>query len=341
MSTNAPFIRSDLQRLLDRARRTLARLARAGWDAGRELIGMLVRASSTPLGLAVWLAGLFGAVVGGLARLDLVIDDIAAARADSAAAVAVDAEPDPLLARISGYEIRLSDVRRFAVEEELIGPEEALTPAAAREREILDRYLEQQLMARAARIDGLADEATVRAELDAAARRILAARYYERRIADATGEEAVRDIYDRMVALADFGEEVRARYAVLRTEDEANALIADFREGRAFGELARERSIDAATARAGGDLGYFAREMMAPELADAAFETEVGAVSAPFKTEFGWNVVLVQDRRKRRSPRFSDMRPEIEQFLALEEVNAMIDELNARFYVERLDPAGE
>ncbi len=336
MSTNAPLIRSPWIRRLSRAGRALARWAKAFARAVLAAARGFWWWSRTPLGRAVWLAVLFGALIGGLGLADRHLRVESDAAGDAAGADGADAAPDPVLARIAGTDIRLSEVRRFARVEGLLAPEESLTPAAAIEREILDRFIEQRLFARAAIADGLADDPAVRADLADARRRILAARYYERRIAAATSEAAVQDLYERQRSLADLGDEVKASYIVVATEEEAKAVIAAVEAGRPFAELARESSRDDATARLGGQLGWFVHDAMAPALAEAAFATKPGEMSAPFKTEFGWNVVLVEARRRKAPPSLEELRPTIERFLELQEVNRIVEELGERFYVERV-----
>ena len=253
-------------------------------------------------------------------------------------------EEDPVLARIASAPVRLSEVQRFARTQGRIGEDERLTAAAAFETDIVNRYVEQAMMARAASIDGLLEDDDVSAELEALRRafadaraRVLARAYLDRRTANATSNDAVTAFYHRARELADLGDEVRARYLFVRSKEEVDAIVAELAAGADFVDLVKTRSVDA-TARQEGDLGYFSRDQMAPALAEAAFATAVGQVSEPFRTGEGWSLVKVEDRRKRSLPSLSQLRAEIRDFLRKQALEEAIDELSERFYVEFYDP---
>lgn len=97
----------------------------------------------------------------------------------------------------------------------------------------------------------------------------------------------------------DTGEaEVRARHILVGTRDDALRLLDEIRRGRDFAELAKAHSLGPSGAR-GGDLGYFRETDMVPEFGTAAFALAAGEVSQPVKTQFGWHLIKVEDRRRR------------------------------------------
>ena len=91
----------------------------------------------------------------------------------------------------------------------------------------------------------------------------------------------------------------------------------------------------------GGDLGYFAREQMVPEFSEVAFGLEKGQVSGPVKTQFGWHVLKVEDKRTRQPPPFDQVRGEIEQFAQRKAQVDLVAKLRADAKIERLDKATE
>ena len=95
-------------------------------------------------------------------------------------------------------------------------------------------------------------------------------------------------------------EEVHARHILVETEDEAKAIAEQIKGGADFAKLAKEKSKDPGAAQ-GGDLGYFGKEQMVPEFAEVAFKMYPGQVSNPVKTQFGWHIIKVEDKRQRRS----------------------------------------
>lgn len=347
MSTNAAdlhrraFEGPALKRAARSARRALARTGSALIVAARLAAkppAAFWRFSFTPLGRFGWTVAVFAGLLGALAAADRSLDARREEGERRSAASGEGAVADPAVATIAGRAIRLSEVVRFGRAQGLVGGEEQVTAALAFEREVVQRYVEQRVLARAAAAEGLDDEADVRAAIADARLRILASRYYERRLADAVGEEKVTAVYRKMRGLADLGDEVRARFILMKTKEEAAAAAAEARSGADFDTLARARSIDPRTAALGGRLGWFTADMMAPTLAEAAFATPPGQVSDPFETEFGWGVVKVEERRKRTPPSLRELRPEIEEFLKLEAVDALLSELTDRFYVEYRDP---
>lgn len=89
--------------------------------------------------------------------------------------------------------------------------------------------------------------------------------------------------------------EVKASHILVRTEEEANKLYDEIKNGKDFAEAAEEVSL-CPSGQAGGDLGFFGRGMMVKPFEDAAFELEVGELSKPVQTQFGWHLILVTDK---------------------------------------------
>ena len=90
-------------------------------------------------------------------------------------------------------------------------------------------------------------------------------------------------------------EEVRASHILVKTEEEANKLYDEIKGGKDFADVAAMVSLCPSGA-AGGDLGFFGRGMMVKPFEDAAFSLEVGELSKPVKTQFGWHLILVTDK---------------------------------------------
>ena len=99
--------------------------------------------------------------------------------------------------------------------------------------------------------------------------------------------------------------EVRARHILVETEDEAKAVAEELKKGADFAELAKKKSKDPG-ASDGGDLGFFTKDQMVPEFSAVAFALEPGKISDPVKSQFGWHVIKVEEKRNRKAP---DVRP--------------------------------
>ncbi len=90
--------------------------------------------------------------------------------------------------------------------------------------------------------------------------------------------------------------EVKASHILVKTEDEALNLYDEIKNGKSFAQAAMENSL-CPSGKSGGDLGYFGRGMMVKPFEDAAFELEVGEISNPVQTQFGWHLILLTDKK--------------------------------------------
>ncbi len=249
----------------------------------------------------------------------------------------IDVE-DPILARIEGRYVHLSEIEAAARAGGFLRDGERLTPASAFERGLVHSYVEQRLLARAALDGGLQRAPAVLRRVNAARDRVLAASFMEEKIKERVTPEKVERFYHSQRDITQLGDEVRARHILVETGEEAEDVVALLKEGADFGELARERSKDRATAPLGGEIGWFTRSMMTPVFARAAFSTEAGTLAAPFETTFGWHVLEVTGRRSTRSVPLAEVRGNIEEFLRLRTIEQTVRELSEESQVVYFRP---
>ena len=95
--------------------------------------------------------------------------------------------------------------------------------------------------------------------------------------------------------------EIHARHILVPTEAEAQAALKRVKAGEDFAKVAKEVSKDPGSE--GGDLGWFTKDRMVPEFADAAFKLEPGQISEPVKSPFGWHIIQVEEKRARKPSR--------------------------------------
>jgi peptidyl-prolyl cis-trans isomerase C len=149
-------------------------------------------------------------------------------------------------------------------------------------------------------------------------------------------DEAMREVYNEAVKSMSGQEEVRARHILVETEDEAKAILEQLKAGADFAALAKEKSKDPGGAE-GGDLGYFSKDQMVPEFAEVAFKMYPGQISNPVKTQFGWHIIKVEDKRTKPVPSFEQVRDRIEAFITRKAQTEMIAKLRQSAKIERLD----
>ena len=242
---------------------------------------------------------------------------------------------DAVAAEVNGTPIYVSDVRREALAQGLIRQGENLDANSPLFSRILDELIDQRLLALEARRRSLHESDEARRRLAAAQERILGNILLESIVDAAVNEDGLRRIYEEQIKIQERGDEVRARYILVETEEEAQEVVELLAAGVDFAQLALERSLDPTTRYEGGDMGYFTPDMVIPPMARAAFNTPVGQVARPFQTELGWNVLRVEDRRAEDLDTFEEMRPRIVRHLTLEQIADTLNTLDLPGSVER------
>jgi peptidyl-prolyl cis-trans isomerase C len=244
---------------------------------------------------------------------------------------------DPVIARVNGVDIKQSDL---ALAEEDVGADvQAASPEAKREH--LISYLADIIMVtQAADKKNLADNPDFKRRLAFLRSKLLMGYELQQEAKTALTDEALKQTYDEAVKSMSGQEEVRARHILVEGEDEAKAIIEQLKGGADFAKLAKEKSKDPGAAE-GGDLGYFTKDQMVPEFADVAFKMYPGQLSNPVKTQFGWHVIKVEDKRIKQPPEFEKVKDQIEAYLARKAQSDFIAKLRQSAKVERLDKAAE
>jgi peptidyl-prolyl cis-trans isomerase C len=244
---------------------------------------------------------------------------------------------DSVIARVNGVDITQGDL---ALAEEDVGADmQAVSPEAKREH--LISYLADIIMVtQAADKKNVADNPDFKRRLAFLRNKLLMGYELQREAKSGLTDEALRQTYDEAVRSMAGQEEVRARHILVEGEDEAKAILEQLKGGADFAKLAKEKSKDPGAAE-GGDLGYFTKDQMVPEFADVAFRMYPGQLSNPVKTQFGWHIIKIEDRRTKQAPEFEKVKDQIEAYLARKAQTDFIAKLRQSAKVERLDKAAE
>ncbi|MCB9994717.1 MAG: peptidylprolyl isomerase [Hyphomicrobiaceae bacterium] len=244
------------------------------------------------------------------------------------------ADPDTVVATVDGTPITEADIG-FAAED--LGQDLAQIPVNSRRAYIVGVLIDMKLMANAAKAQHLeqTDEFARRSEY--LTERALRRAYFVEILNKAVTDDQVKAAYDDYIAKAPQDEEIRARHILVNTEDEAKAVLDELNNGKDFAELAQEKSIDPGAAN-GGDLGYFTRGQMVQPFEDAAFALEVGQISEPIQTQFGWHIIKLEDRRPKAPPTLEELAPQIRQQLLIEAFNGEIAALKDGADIQVIDP---
>ena len=245
--------------------------------------------------------------------------------------------PDTVVARVNGQPITQADL-------DIAAEDPALSiPGAdeAQKRDILISYVaDLKLGAKAAEDAKLASGPDFTRRLAYVRDKLLVDEFLEQQVKKAVTPEAAKSLYDETAKQMKPEEEVRARHILVSTEDEAKKVEERLKAGEDFAKVANEVSKDPGSKASGGELGFFSREQMVGPFAEAAFKLQPNQISDPVKTQFGWHVIQVEEKRTKPVPAFDEMKDQIDQYLTRKAQQDAVLALRANAKIEKLDDKG-
>ena len=261
------------------------------------------------------------------------------------------AGPDSVVAKVNGVEIHQSDL---AMAEEDVGQSLPQQGGEDAKRDYLVSYLTDMiLLAQNAEQKRLQDGEDFKRHVAFARNKALMETLLQSEGKKAITDQALRAVYDDAVKQMGDEEEVHARHILFRVpnpsdekaskeaEDKIKAVIERLKKGEDFATLAKELTEDPAGRQDGGDLGYFTKDQMVPEFSTVAFKLDKGKVSEPVKTQFGWHVLMVEDKRKRQPPEFDKVKTQLESYVVRKAQVDLVTQLRGSAKIERLDKPAE
>ena len=253
-------------------------------------------------------------------------------------APAAFAQNDPVVAKVNGTEIRQSDLN--AAEEDIGQNLPPMAPEAKRDY-LITYVTDMVILAKAAEAKKIGDSADFKRKLDIARNKLLMEGLLTAEAKTAVTDEAMKKVYAEATKQMGEEKEVHARHILVEKEDEAKAILADLKKGGDFVAIAKEKSKDPGSKETGGDLGYFTKDQMVPEFADAAFKLDKGQLSDPIKTQFGWHVLKVEDKRNRPVPEFEKVKDQVETFVVRKAQADLVTKLRAEAKVEKIPASAD
>lgn len=255
----------------------------------------------------------------------------------AAPALAADAPgADTVVATVGGEEITLGHMIVMTTQ---LPQEYQALPDDVLYQAVLDQLIRQAAVAQTV-AGNLSKESLL--ALDNQRRSFLAGEALNAIAQEAVTDEAIAKAYDAEYGAAEPDNEFNASHILVATEEEAAAIKAELDGGADFAELAKEKSTGP-SGPSGGALGWFSKGMMVAPFEEAVLALEVGEVSGPVQTQFGWHIVKLNDMRALSAPALDEVRADIAETLQQEAVAAAIDELTSAAKVSRseeeIDPA--
>ena len=244
------------------------------------------------------------------------------------------ADENVVVAIVNGYEIRTSEVRMAF--DDVIGQLPNL-PQKLRYPFVVEFLVERHLLAQLANKQGVADMDDYKRRLAAYQAKALRDSYLSQIISPKITEAEIRAVYDEEAKKVSSTERIRARHILVASEKEAKSIAEKIGKGEKFEDLAKQYSLDGSK-NYGGDLGYFTAPEMVPAFSTAAFALKKGDVSAPIKTDFGWHVIRLEDRKQGAAQPYDQVKSAIRNVLVRQKVQETLAGLKDVAKVEIVDP---
>jgi len=250
--------------------------------------------------------------------------------------LAPSATDDPVVAKINDTEIHKSDL--LAAQKQLPQqyqqvPLEAIFP------QLLDQVVNNKLLMDAAKEAKLDNDPEVKDRMAKVQEHVVEQVYIDRLLAKATSDDTLKALYQKSIKDAPAQEEIHGRQILLKDEAEAKAVIAQLDKGGDFIKIANEKNPNKDSN--GGDLGYFTKDAMPPEFGDAAFALKKGQYTkTPVKTQFGWHVIKVEDRRPAAPPSFDESKEKLANDAEKNTIDAKVAELRGKAKIEQFNLDG-
>jgi peptidyl-prolyl cis-trans isomerase C len=248
------------------------------------------------------------------------------------------AAEDVVVASVDGRPIHLSDLS--FVEEEIYAMIGNIPPQ--QKGQILMGYaIDRDLAVAAATQAGVGDQdPEVMARMALYRDKAVQEVYISRLLSARVTEEALREAYARDYTARPAVEEVRARHILVKDEETAKTLAAKAKGGADFMKLATENSIGPSK-ESGGDLGYFTADQMVPSFSEAAFKLQVGDVSEPVQSQFGWHIIKLEDKRAQPIPPYEEVAAEIAEGLFTQAQQEIYQDWRSKANIEMITPEGQ
>lgn len=256
-------------------------------------------------------------------------------------AVIVNGKPIPMALYERHMGLAINYLKQHGVDTESFQGREMLTQI---KEEILNQLIEQELINQAATKEGFtATDEEINGEMaslvqEAGGQEKLNAWMQANEITQEDLRQALRDqiiadkVFKKVTAsVAATAEQVHASHILVATKEEADAVLIRLKKGEDFAKLAAEVSLDEGSKESGGDLGFFPKGVLVPELEEAAFALQPGQYSSPVQTEYGFHIILVIERESNRP-----LSPELLHAVQQEAFTRWLEEQRAAAKIEKL-----
>jgi len=202
--------------------------------------------------------------------------------------------------------------------------------------QVLEQLIAKELIYEDAKKTGIMKSKEFKEEYDNVLKKIkkeLAVQVWQKKELDKVkvSNKDVKKYYDSNKEEFNEKESVHARHILVKTESEAKDIVKELKSLKGdklkikFIDLAKSKSTGPSGPK-GGDLGYFSQGQMVPEFNKEVFSMKVGSISKPVKTQFGYHVIYLEDKKESKTRSFTEVKPFIEQRLKMEKFKRIMQD---------------
>ncbi|MEF3366133.1 peptidylprolyl isomerase [Methylocystis sp. 9N] len=241
------------------------------------------------------------------------------------------------LAKVNGVEITDEDVK-IALDD--LGPGiPRQLEGKARESYVLDFLIDEQLVVQKAQADKLSESPEFVKKLAYLRDKALMETLLGDVARKAATEASIKATYDEAAKNQKPETEYHAHHILVPTEEEAKAALKRVKGGEDFAKVATELSKDPGAK--GGDLGWFTTDRMVPEFGEAAAKLQPGQISDPVKTQFGWHVIKLDEKRPKVFPPLDQVKDQVARYVVQKAQSELVMQLREGAKIERADQPAE
>ena len=244
---------------------------------------------------------------------------------------------DPVVAVVNGKEIK----RSALVEAQMAIPQARQLPLDKIYDQLLDQVISSELILGEAKKAKTENDPKVKEAVAEAQNNIMRSFWLNKKVESDVTEAQVKARYDELLKTAQPEEQVHARHVLVDSEDAAKAVLADLKAGTSFEDEAKAKSKDPSAKTNGGDLGFITKGETVPEFSEAAFKLKPGETTqTPVKSQFGWHIIKVDDRRMAPPPSYEEAKPQVRQELARADAGKIVEGLKKTATIKRFNLDG-
>lgn len=199
---------------------------------------------------------------------------------------------------------------------------------------IIKSYVQSRILESEAEKSGIRESKEYKDKLEKIKKQVALQLFIENQIKSKVTEDKIKAKYNKFKKDISGKKEVKARHILVDSKEKAEEIKNKLDKGSNFADLAKEYSKDQSSKVKGGELGYFSEGQLVPEFESKAFSMKKGQVSAPVKTQFGYHIIKVEDKRPVKVPSYDEIKSSIEGRLSREFFESYMDDLNKKYNVK-------